>query len=324
MTMEAVDSRNAAQSWDAYWRGTAEAGAWSAGGVNHPAIEAFWNDRFSALQQESGHTAMLDVASGNGAVIECAARAFAEDALELTCVDISGPALANLQERFPQARGLVCDAASLPLEAAQFDLVTSQFGIEYAGPGAIDEAIRVLTPGGWLVLVLHHRAGLIHAECAASLEAIETVRQSRFVPLALELFRTGFAAVRGAERAPYDAAAARLAPALQSLEDCIHRHGEGVASGSLAQLYADVARIHSRMPHYEADEVLAWLQRMDTELGAYAGRMSSMMDAALDDSTFAEICSSVEQHRFSIDEAGPLLAPGEEMPLAWVLVARSH
>jgi tellurite resistance-related uncharacterized protein len=78
------------------------------------------------------------------------------------------------------------------------------------------------------------------------------------------------------------------------------------------------------MPHYEADEVLAWLQRMDTELGAYAGRMSSMMDAALDDSTFAEICSSVEQHRFSIDEAGPLLAPGEEMPLAWVLVARSH
>jgi len=321
--MEAADSPNTAQSWDAYWRGTAAAGAWSAGGVKHPAIEAFWSDRFRALGRESNRAAMLDIASGNGAVIECAAKAFGEDGLDLTCVDVSEPALANIKERFPRARSVVCDAASLPLETAQFQLVTSQFGIEYAGPGAVDEAVRVLAPGGLLILVLHHRGGLIHAECATSLEAIEAVGHSRFISLALELFRTGFAAVRGADRAPYDAAAAELAPALQSLEDCIRRHGEAVAGGSVAQLYADVARIHSRMPHYEADEVIAWLQRMNLELEAYAGRMTSMMDSALDGEAFAQLCSGLERRKYSIEEAGPLLAPGQEMPLAWALVAQS-
>lgn len=321
--MEAADSPNTAQSWDAYWRGAAEAGAWSAGGVGHPAIAAFWSDRFRALKQEENRAAMLDIASGNGAVIECAVNTFAENTLELTCVDISEPALANIRERFPQVRGVVCDASSLPLETAQFQLVTSQFGIEYAGPGAVDEALRVLAPGGRLILVMHHGAGLIRAECAASLDAIEAVQQSRFIPLALELFRTGFAAVRGADRAPYDAAAAQLAPALKSLEDTIHRHGESVAGGSVAQLYADVARIHGRMPHYESGEVIAWLQRMARELEAYAGRMSSMMDSALDSAAFAQLRSSLEQRRHSIEEAGPLLAAGQEMPLAWVLVARS-
>jgi SAM-dependent methyltransferase len=125
--------------------------------------------------------------------------------------------------------GLVCDARSIPLQSETFDIVTSQFGVEYAGVEAIEEAARLLAPGGCLALVLHIREGRIHGECAASLDAITRVQESGFIPLAIAMFRTGFAAVRGANRAPYEAAASGLAPAVAELESVMSQHGEQVA-----------------------------------------------------------------------------------------------
>ncbi len=309
------------RGWDTYWQGTGDLGAWTAGGVSHPAIRAYWEDFFSRRREQPGSSALLDLASGNGAVVECALGVFGDGALEITCVDLSEAAINNIGERFPGVRGLVCDAVSIPLESATFDLVTSQFGIEYAAPGAIGEAARLLAPGGSLALMLHHRDGSIQRECAANLDAVTRVRDSAFVSLAREMFSAGFAAVRGADRRPYDDAAAKLAPAVKALEEILGEHGVGVAGDTVARLYEDVARIHGRMPHYETDEVLQWLERMDGELEAYAGRMSSMLGAALDADGFERVRAALNGDTRSIERAGPLTVQGEELPLAWVVEA---
>lgn len=99
-------------------------------------------------------------------------------------------------------------------------------------------------------------------------------------------------------------------------------YGEGVAGDTIARLYSDVGRIHSNLPKYDPDEVLGWLDSMEQELQAYAGRMSSMMGAAITKAAFSDLCSQLTSSGFSLDRSEPLLTTGQSIPLAWVLVAR--
>lgn len=318
-----IHSARTAHGWDTYWRGTGDVGAWTAGGASHPAIRAFWSNFLQPLQRTCDAPSLLDIASGNGAVVECALGIFADSPLDITCVDISAAAIANIRQRFPTVHGLVCDARSIPLDAKRFNIITSQFGVEYAGIDAIAEAARLLMPGGNMALLIHHRAGSIHRECAASLDAIQRLQESRFMPLAIDMFQAGFAAVRGADRTPYEAAAARLAPAVATLEQIMAQHGRQVAGDTIARVYSDVARIHDDLPHYDPDEVLAWLARMEAELDDYAVRMSSMMDCAVDQPEFERIRNLLNKQTI-VEQAGPLLAPGQDLPLAWALEARGR
>jgi SAM-dependent methyltransferase len=310
------------KSWDTYWQGSGESGAYSSGGASHPAIKAFWESFFQPVQRDYTAPSILDIASGNGAVVECALQVFGESPVEISCVDVSESAIANIQSRFPRVSGIVADACSIPLEPGAFDIVTSQFGIEYAGLEAIDEAGRLLAGGGQLAFLLHNKAGSIHQECAINLDAVSRVQESRFVDHAIEMFRTGFEAVRGADRAPYDQAAKQLAPAVSDLEGIMNQYGEQVADETVARLYADVGKIHSEIQHYEPDEVLSWLSRMGEELEAYAGRMSSMRDAALDGDSFERLCAGLRSREFALESAGPFMVPDSESPLAWALIAR--
>jgi SAM-dependent methyltransferase len=314
------DSSQVADSWDTYWHGTGDVEAYSSGGVSHPAIEAFWDEFFQSVKRDYTTPAMIDIASGNGAVVERALAAFGDDKVEITCLDVSEAAIANIKSRFPHVRGLLADARSIPLDPGGFNVASSQFGVEYAGLEAIEEAARQLSPGGRMALLMHNQASSIHQECVASLDAIVRLRDSRFIEYASRMLAAGFQATRGADRAPYDEAATQLAPAVQALEAIMTEHGQNVAGDTIVRLYSDVDRIHRGMQRYEPSEVLDWLKRMDGELDAYAGRMSSMSQSAIDGETFDRICSALRGQDYTIDRAEPLLEPGSDLPLAWVLI----
>jgi len=216
---------------------------------------------------------------------------------------------------------VVADAAAIPFDAGAFDLVTSQFGVEYAGADAIIEAARLVEGGGRLVTLIHNAASSIHEECTANLEAVSRLKACGFVACALELFRAGFAACRGADRAPYEAAARRLQPAVTALEGIMTQYGVHVAGDTIVRLYDDVARIHENIQSHDPDEVLGWLQRMDSELDAYAARMSSMRGAAIDDGTFKGVCDELRNRGYALERAEAMISADRGMPLAWALVA---
>ena len=315
------DSSQVEQSWDVYWHGTGDVGAYSSGGVNHPAILAFWDEFFQIVKRDYAVPAIIDIASGNGAVVERALGIFADEQVEITCLDVSDAAITNIRNRFPRVRGMVADARSIPLDSGGFDIAVSQFGVEYAGPEAIDEAARLTAPGGRLALLLHNEQSSIHQECTASLDAILRLQESNFIPYSIEMLSAGFEACRGADRAPYENAATQLAPAVQELEAIMMQYTEHVAGDTIARLHRDVDRIHRNIQRYEPVEVLDWLSRMDEELDAYAGRMSSMRDCAIDSETFERICAGLRHRDYTIKRAEPLLTPDQGLPLAWVLVA---
>lgn len=316
------DTPQAGESWDTYWQGTGDVGAFTNGGVSHPAIRAFWIEFFNRMKQSSTNPRILDVASGNGAVIECALEAFNDMPNDLSSLDVSEAAIANIHERFPTVKGIVSDARSVPAETASFDIVTSQYGIEYAGKDAILEAARLVADNGLLVLLMHCESGFIHQECQQSLDAIVRAQKSNFVPIAIEMFDAGFKAIQGADRQAYDQAAKNLAPAIAEFESIMRQHGTDVAGNTISSLYNDVGQIHQRMQHYEPKDVLAWLNKMKEELSAYEKRMSAMDACAISDEGFEQIKVALSAKGFSMETADKLFAPDNEKPMAWVLVAQ--
>lgn len=302
-------------SWDTYWAGASGADAYTGGGSTHPDVVGFWHALFESLPHSGP---LLDVASGNGA-IAAAATATLGEALSITCVDISAAAIETLTQRLPQVTGVVADAASIPLPDAHFAMVTSQFGLEYAGLEAADELVRLLADGGTLALLLHFRDGLIYRQCDTNQQAIKELQQSRFVELCSVMFREGYAAGRG-ESNTYREAAATLVPALRRVEQILAQYGLEVADNTVVRLYRDIRTVHQGAARYDEQEILGWLQRMQQELEAYRGRMQSMCDAALGENEFSALCHSLAEQGIELRRRDVLSDSGQALPLAWALV----
>jgi SAM-dependent methyltransferase len=314
------DKQSSSESWDTYWRGTRDSQAFADDGVSHPAVEAFWHEFFHAVRAEFSSPRIIDIAGGSGAVIEQAQSVFADQQPDLTSLDVSKAAVAKIEERFPEVHGIVADARNTGLASASFDIAVSQFGVEYAGVTAISEAGRLVGVDGKLALLLHYHDGAIFRECANSLDAIRRTQDAEFISRAHDMFEAGFRAVKGANRSEYEAAGKLLVPAIAELDAIFEQYGEHVAGDTIASIYADVGRIHSELHHYKAKDVLTWLLTMRDELQAFAGRMQSMCDCALDREAIDAVCEQLQSNGFTVDQCAALTT--EDMPsLAWMLIA---
>lgn len=110
-------------------------------------------------------TRVLDLGTGNGALPRLVLQACADPSVRCEGVDVAD-ARPQWIERLPaQERERVrihgrVSCEELPFPAASFGCIVSQFGIEYADlDRALPEALRVLQPGGFLRLAIHHPEG---------------------------------------------------------------------------------------------------------------------------------------------------------------------
>lgn len=117
---------------------------------------------FDRLAQEYAHGRLLEVGCSMGNdTFELAKRGFA-----VTGIDLTEKAIELIQQRFA-LYGLsgdfrVADAEALPFEDNHFDIVFS-FGVLHHTPNtakAIEEARRVLRPGGKAVIMLYNKRSL--------------------------------------------------------------------------------------------------------------------------------------------------------------------
>jgi ubiquinone/menaquinone biosynthesis C-methylase UbiE len=311
--------RRRADDWDVYWRGTHDNAAHREGGPQESVLAAFWEGFFGKHRRALAAGRMLDLACGNGAVTGYARRVMPDS--RGYCADYSSSALLELIKRYPGSRCVVTDARHVPFPERSFDLVVSQFGVEYAGPDALLEAARLVAPGGSLGVVLHLHGGGIYRECATNLEAVEAIQRSEIMPLAKTAFSAGFALNAGrGSGSEFKAAEQAFAPAVRRLEELLRQWGNEVADGLPQQLYRDIAHMYRRMSAYEPEDVMNWVDGMVVELAAYAGRMSSMLEAALPREKIDDVCSQLQ--RFGMQQLlGQTLDMGAtEEPAAWAVV----
>ena len=318
---EESEPRPVIDSWDTYWAGAQASAAFSGGGTTDPLVLEFWDDLLGDILEHRDAPRIIDIASGNGAVIESAVRVYGENLPDFTCLDTSESAIRMLQKRFPGVRGVVADAADSPFDAESFDVVVSQFGVEYAGIDAIGTIARLVAPGGVLALLVHHRDGLIHEQCDASLHAIQEMKKAEFIPRCIAMFETAYAVLQGGDKAAYQAAGRDFAPAIKTMEDIMARYGRDVAADTILRVYRDVRTIHQRMQHYDGASVVGWLEKMGDAIDAYEGRMASMLDVAIDPSEFARVTDELENREFEMQRANTLAHAEDALPLGWVIIA---
>ena len=306
--------------WDTYWQGSQQAVAFAAEGVNHPLVADFWQAYFAGLSGGDRSLRILDVACGRGAITEAAIAALGEDSAEYECLDTSPHAIDAVKRQHPQVVGHVGDAADPGLEELHYDVVASQFGVEYAGDAAIGGLRKLVAPGGSLVLMMHHRGGSIYTECSNNLDASRRLAASNLIPLATTMFETGYSALRGdVPVEQYNDATRAVFPAMHELEALVQQYGPNVAGGTINTLFTEIANIQEDIRHYDDQEVLDWLSNMHSEMQAYEGRMQSMCAAAIDQATIDALVSTLQGDGFDVQRADAL--EDEAGTLAWIVVA---
>jgi SAM-dependent methyltransferase len=143
------------QVWSRYWAGgTLHSCAGSFDANYGGAIADFWRQAFAALPVPAR---VLDIASGNGPLAQMLLGQRPEPAITCDAVD-----LARVSPGWAAGQPRVCfhpavAAEALPFGDASFDLVASQFGVEYSElDRALAEVQRVRKPGSTVHFVLHH------------------------------------------------------------------------------------------------------------------------------------------------------------------------
>ncbi len=174
--------------WSRHWAsGSPHSCAGSYGDTYGGAIAAFWRE---VLQSTPAGAHALDLASGSGALPRLFAQLRPQHLGAIDAVDLTPtappwfdtPAAAAV--RFHGGVSI----ETLPFADASFDLVVSQWGLEYAGPQAWAEARRVLAPGGCIALVLHHAQSRPVQLAASEITHIEWLRSAcGLLPAALAM-----------------------------------------------------------------------------------------------------------------------------------------
>ncbi len=168
---------NPQDAWSLYWAGgnlDSCLPADRADGDPHP-IRQLWSDLAASL---APGTRVLDLATGNGAVPVSLLRG--NPSLEVTGVDQAEIDPVAAVDDVPELKQVTfqgrVDVAELPFPAASFDVVTSQFGVEYGVlEEAAGEALSVLRAGGKLVFLMHHVESEVVAPAAPLREEIASL-----------------------------------------------------------------------------------------------------------------------------------------------------
>jgi len=173
-------------AWTHYW---SKAPAMSRGclpglpevAANH--LQEIWRQFFASLPLGAR---LLDLGTGGGAVL-VEAQAFRSDLL-LTGVDYAAvlPELDKTITLHPGTR-----LENLPFDDGSFEVITSQFAIEYTNiSAAIQEVDRVLTFAGSYLFICHHADGVIVRDNLPRLKAIrETLSPAGLLYTAIQAVR---------------------------------------------------------------------------------------------------------------------------------------
>lgn len=148
------------QVWSDYWQqGALHSLCGSLPDGLDGAIRDFWLAAFASCPRQGR---MLDLCTGNGAIPKLACESGIARFERVDAIDLATLAPAWLATA-PQAcrQAIVFHggirAEDLPFEPGTFELITSQYGLEYCHlDQAVPELARIAKPGAGLALVVHH------------------------------------------------------------------------------------------------------------------------------------------------------------------------
>jgi SAM-dependent methyltransferase len=300
-------------------------------------IRDYWWREFGRLADGA---AIVDLATGNGAVALLAARYAREHGREfaITGVDSAAIDVARLRQAWPALAGDF-DAIRLlggtPLEdtglpAASVDLLTSQYGFEYGDTAAGSrEAARILRPGGRLAMILHHRDSAILVQAREGLRQVELcLEETRLVPLArrmTKLFR-GLRPGRQAGSLNWSPGALKVRAELLAAAERLERHARqpevrAADAGFIEFLLPSVMRLVEQSRTLQPAQLEAAWAGIEREVDTYRRRMVDLASAARDEGGMAGIRDQLAAAGLA-DVRLEAFSYGDRLLLGWALSAQ--
>lgn len=295
--------------WSDYWATDGASGEVfvNARGEKHPHLAEYWENTFRGLEKGGR---VIDLASGAGSIF---AQLRAGHGLDLHAADISLQALQALGSRIPGTNTVACAANSLPYRDYAFDLVVSQFGIEYAGLEAFGEAARLVSRGGSLIALCHIREGYIESNNRAQLSEAQLAVDMAFIDKAIALTEAAFSTDRGAEVRAKD----EFIPAERQLAAAVNRLKVGIH----AHLYLGFRKLFEERHCYAASDITNWLCEMRDDLDRNIGRLTRICEVALSADDMGRVSEILKAQGLRDVSCGAFKTPGNEIPVAWELIA---
>jgi SAM-dependent methyltransferase len=316
-----TDTTHSIDAWSAYWRSGKSASCIE--GVNlEELLTATWNEFFDEFPDGAR---LLDLATGNGVVARlCAARARARgvvwhiEAVDAAEIDpprhATDPAGLFADIRF---RGGV-DLAALPYPAASLDGLAAQFGFEYADESrTIEEAARVLAPGGRLRFVVHAREGAVCRDVRLRLDRLDSVLSERGP---LTLVRTLVRAVAASDSGVLKREAIHLAAAVE----LVRQLAERPPSEDSALYYSSAfLTLWAKRDRYDISELKFCVEDGWAKASAVAVRQTDMLRVARTHEDMIRIANRLTAAGLRIETPRKLLDRRNGDQVAWVLDGRA-
>lgn len=312
-------SPTANQGWKDYWKEDRAASCVPEDDATAREIRERWIERFADLPDGAR---ILDIATGNGVLLAHAAIA-AERAgkrFALTGVDLAeiDPAryLSTLPAGLRDATFIGGTAAErLPFADAEFDVVVSQYGLEYADlDKALAQVERVLAGGGRLIWLAHSEDSLVveqnrdqGAEIAFLLAAggpLDAMR--RFV-------------AKAAKGRTLDHAAERLRGALKEAEQYCRDHPPANIIREVCTVLAETAR---RWHAYRATDLDRMLTDSRQRLIRHRQRIDDLSAAVMSPHRLDAVRRRLQPPRWDGASFSPLRAGSTASPIGVMITAR--
>ncbi len=279
-------------SWSRYWASGALHSCVGSFDDNYDdEIGAFWRAVSAPLV---GTERVLDVATGNGALprllvdmLGAAGRLPRVEAIDLA--QISPPWLAQLPPEHAARLRFHPRVAveGLPFADGEFDLVISQYGLEYSDLStSVDELLRVMKVGAAVALVLHHADSLPVRLGRAEVVEIDWLLQAggllqrarRLLPY---LARLGTAQGMASVQRDPEASKAR-SHYNESMRQLQHRAGNTEAADILFDTQSSVGELMQRAAALGAAAAQVRLDGLRDSLGQARLRQAELAAHALD------------------------------------------
>ena len=305
-----------ADPWTRYWAtGRLDACAADDGGRYFPEIRDRWWRFFADLDDGA---AVLDVATGNGAVLAVAAEYAARNGVhfELVGVDKARPSpdeVRTLAERAGcslELRGET-PAEALPFEADRFAAVTAQFALEYTEtPRALARVAEVLAPGGDFMMIGHRDDSAVAAQTRRDREDVRVVLRrggllDRFDALvAAEIDGETLAPERRATAAFRDAREAFRREAAGGVDRCEGR--DATQRRFLDRLLTNLGELYQHRSRHPLATVRATQRALREEVSAHGARLDDLLAAALAAEDRDALRAGLEEHGFALLADAPV------------------
>lgn len=302
---------NSSDYWSDYWKHDGAEGEVFVNSIGERPdyITEYWANVF---RESAASHRVIDIASGAGSIYDGLSNK-KQMSLSLHATDLSEAALKILEKRINSASVYVCSSLELPFDDRSFDLVVSQFGLEYSGVEAFNEAARLVGPSGHLAILSHYRDGYIDQRNKSFLAGAKLALSSGYIETAIDLTKAIFtgskAQVRKAEP-PFIAAQLVLAKSFDIHPEGIHRH-----------LYFGYREMYMKVQNYHAQDIIDWLQAMKKDIKKNIQKVTKIREVSLTEDDVRGIESILLRHGLSSIRIDPLKIPDTERIVAWSITA---